>query len=232
MHLYNTKQKKEIQSERKLRTFIMTEKLLHIPFPVIVEGKYDKIRLSGVIDAPIITTDGFALFRDKRKLGYLRKLCDSCGGVVIFTDSDGAGLLIRSYLRTALGSSRKVYNLYSPRVEGKERRKSQPSKEGILGVEGIASDTLRNIFTVFMNDPAPGDRPEKRIVITKAQFFSDGLSGGEESRKRRRELCIRLGLPDNISAGALLEAINLLGAADVYNEFIDEYRENSSEHCD
>lgn len=209
----------------------MTEKLLHIPFPVIVEGKYDKIRLSGVIDAPIVTTDGFSLFRDKRKLGYLRKLCDSCGGVIIFTDSDGAGLLIRSYLRTAFGSSRNVYNLYSPRIEGKERRKSEPSKEGILGVEGIDSDTLRSIFAGFMNDPAHGSLSEKDEVLTKAQFFSDGLSGGEESRKRRRELCLRLGLPDNISAGALLEAINLLGATDVYNKFIDECREVSSECC-
>lgn len=207
----------------------MTEKLLHIPFPVIVEGKYDKIRLSGVIDATIITTDGFSLFSDKRKLGYLRKLCDRCGGVIIFTDSDGAGLLIRSYLRTALGSSRSVYNLYAPRLEGKERRKAEPSKEGILGVEGIDSGTLRDIFLKFMDDPNHSRSPEKEKTVTKAQFYSDGLSGGKGSREKRRELCLRLGLPDNISAGALLEAINLLGTADVYRDFIAECRRRASE---
>ena len=130
--------------------------LIDIPYPIVVEGKYDKIRLASITNAPVITTDGFGLFRNKKKLAYLRSLCDSLGAIIILTDSDGAGLLIRSYLRTALGEGRQIYNVYIPQVEGKERRKAAPSKAGYLGVEGIDSDELRRILSDFLSTALGG----------------------------------------------------------------------------
>ncbi len=217
----------------------MKRELIKVPYPVIVEGKYDKIRLSSVIDAHIITTGGFSLFRDKEKIEYLRKLCDKRGAVVVFTDSDGAGLVIRNYLKNVLGEGRRIYNLYTPRVKGKEKRKRIPSKEGVLGVEGIDCGSLGSIFETFLG--RVGSESEETInnasgrknrnsdngfrQIDKSRLYSDGLSGGEGSRDKRAALCRVLGIPENISAGALIEAINLLEAADIYDKFVSDYSE-------
>ena len=217
----------------------MGRELIKVPYPVIVEGKYDKIRLSAVIEANIITTGGFSLFKDKEKIEYLKKMCDKRGAVVVFTDSDVAGLVIRNYLKNALGEGRKVYNLYTPRVEGKEKRKRIPSKEGILGVEGIDCDSLGSIFTAFLqragienteteNMALERKTENKSRKIEKSRLYSDGLSGGEGSRGKRAALCRILGIPENISAGALIEAINLLGAADIYDKFVSDYVENQN----
>ena len=214
----------------------MKRELIKVPYPVIVEGKYDKIRLSSVIDANIIITGGFSLFRDKEKVEYLRKLCDKRGAVIVFTDSDGAGLVIRNYLKNVLGEGRMVYNLYTLRVEGKEKRKRTPSKEGVLGVEGIDCVSLGSIFETFVRKVGSesaemADTALKRKndngsrKIEKSRLYSDGLSGGEGSRDKRAALCRILGIPENISAGALVEAINLLDAADIYDKFVSDYSE-------
>ncbi len=202
--------------------------LIDIPYPIVVEGKYDKIRLASITNAPVITTDGFGLFHNKKKLAYLRSLCDSLGAIIILTDSDGAGLLIRSYLRTALGEGRQIYNVYIPQVEGKERRKAAPSKAGYLGVEGIDSDELRRILSDFLaaalgGGSACGDASDAAgtaVHFTKAELYAAGMSGCDGAAERRMRLCEFLGLPTDISAGALAEAIDLLRARDRFEEFL------------
>ena len=175
--------------------------------PVIVEGKYDKQKLSAILNTTIITTNGFRIFNDKEKRARIRRLAEK-NGIFVLTDADGAGLVIRNLLRGCVPKE-KITHLYIPAVEGKERRKSAPSKEGLLGVEGIDTETLTRIFAPFAADAQP-DSDTARIAVTKADFYEAGLSGGEGSAQRRTRLAKKLGLPTNMSANALLEAVNLL----------------------
>lgn len=201
-------------------------KPLKVLYPVVVEGKYDKIKLQSVIDGNIITTDGFSLMRDKKKLEYIRRLCEKNGKIIVFTDSDSGGLVIRNYLRTVLPAEN-VIHLYTPRIEGKEKRKAVPSKEGILGVEGIETEKLRSIFSDFLIEKSDKDRcaVDESGPVTKSEFFADGMSGGSGSRLKREALAEFLELPCNISANALLEAINLLGYEKKYRDFATKYRD-------
>lgn len=185
-----------------------------IKYPVIVEGKYDKIKLDSVIDATVIATDGFGVYKSEEKKALFRAI-SAKEKVIVLTDPDGAGLQIRSYLTTVLPKE-KLIHLYVPEKAGKEKRKSAPSAEGLLGVEGIDADIIRELFAPF---EAETDREVLRPV-SKADLFADGLSGGEGSRLRREELCRRMGLPCNISANALLDIINLLYGYDRYKELI------------
>ncbi len=175
---------------------------LKIEYPVICEGKYDKIKLSSVIDAYIITTDGFGIFKSHEKRALLRKIC---GGtkVIAVTDSDGAGGVIRGHLKSVLPPD-SIINIYIPRVKGKEKRKTSPSAEGFLGVEGI---DVRTLYELFL--PYSGGEPVRCGGITKTDLYLWGLSGGEGSKERREKLCDSLGLPP-LSSNALLEAVNLL----------------------
>lgn len=191
----------------------MAEKL-KIPIPIAVEGKYDKIKLSSIIDGQIITTDGFGVFASEEKKQLIRRLAEP-HGIIVLTDSDGAGLVIRNYFRSILPKN-KLIHLYSPQIEGKERRKKAPSKAGLLGVEGLEADTLRKLFEPFAADFTPIAGGE----VTKADFFADNLSGGEGSAERRKRLCRLLELPDNMSANALLAAINMLCGFEKYKELI------------
>ena len=177
---------------------------LKIPYPVVVEGRYDKIKLQSIIDAHIVTTDGFGVFNSAQKRELLRKLCGG-GRIIVLTDSDGAGLLIRSHLRSVLPQER-VIHLYAPRVAGKERRKKSPSREGVLGVEGMDADLLRGLFAPWADGSAP---PRDTAHLTKADFYADGLSGKSGSAAKRAALSAELGLPGNLSANALLEAIDM-----------------------
>ena len=178
---------------------------LKIDMPVIVEGRYDKIKLEAVIDGIIITTDGFGIYRNKRKRALIRRYAEKTG-IVILTDSDGAGFQIRNSLKSCIGSGRAV-NIYIPDVFGKERRKARPSKEGKLGVEGIDIATLRKAFE---DAGVIGGSEPRTAWIDKARLFDDGLSGGERSAELRHALCEKLGLPERMSAKALLEALNTL----------------------
>ncbi len=177
---------------------------ISVALPVLVEGKYDKIRLESVIDAHILTTDGFGIFREREKIELLRRL--AAEGLIVLTDSDGAGLLIRSYLRRVLPSE-KVYHLYIPQIPGRERRKTTASKEGLLGVEGMEGETLRELFAPFASAASVPAQPP----LTKAEWYVAGLSGGNGSAQKRQRLAASLGLPANLSSTALLEAMNLLG---------------------
>ena len=175
---------------------------LTVRLPVIVEGRYDKNKLSSVIDANIITTEGFGIFNSAEKRALLLKLAEK-SKIIVLTDPDGAGLLIRSHLRGILPPERMI-NLYVPEKQGKEKRKKAPSKSGLLGVEGTEADKLRALFAPFADDGSP----EPGAGLTKADFFADGLSGGPGSAALRAALARELGFPSNMSSGALLEAIN------------------------
>lgn len=180
---------------------------IHISEAVIVEGKYDKIRLESVIDALIITTDGFGIFKAKEKQQMLRSLARE-RGLLVMTDSDGAGLVIRNFISGCVDPSL-VKHAYIPRVEGKERRKDRPSKEGTIGVEGMDReallDSLRAAGVILTDGRAQDGR---RDVITRQRLYDDGFIGGMNSAGKRRRLLCELGLPDYLSTSAMIKIIN------------------------
>ena len=177
---------------------------------IVVEGRYDKNTLSQVVDATVVTLGGFSVFNDKEKLAFLRRLAEK-KGLIVLTDSDGAGFVIRNYLKGALPKD-KVKQAYIPDVHGKERRKRHAGKEGKLGVEGmrpeVLLEALRRAGATFLDEaeePAPAKEP-----FTKADLFVWGLTGGADSAARRQALLKRLDLPEHLTANGLLEALNLL----------------------
>jgi len=184
--------------------------------PVIVEGKYDKIKLSSIIDANIIDTDGFGIFKENEKKSLIRRVAEK-NGVIVLTDSDGAGLVIRNYINSILPKD-KISHLYIPEIKGKERRKKTVSKEGLLGVEGINADMLRQIFSPFVLGSS--DEKSERKAVTKYDMYEDGLFGNEMSAKKRKDLLLKLGLPSNLSSNALLEAINMLYTYEEYKDMV------------
>lgn len=177
--------------------------MLHIRQAIIVEGKYDKIKLASLVQAVIIPTGGFGIFKDKELLGLIRWYAKTTG-ILILTDSDRAGFRIRSYLRGAVPEG-EIRNIYIPDVFGKERRKVKPSAEGKLGVEGMEAEVLREAFRkagVLTEDKPPSD------PITKTDLYFAGLSGTPDCADRRRALQRELGLPEALSASSLLEVLN------------------------
>ena len=178
---------------------------------VIVEGKYDKVKLSGIIDAVIITTDGFGIFRNREKLDLIRVFAKR-HGVIILTDSDSAGFLIRNRLKSKINEG-EIHNVYIPDVFGKEKRKSKPSSENKVGVEGIDAEVLRKAFAPFIeNSEAPSS------VFSRERLFNDGLIGGRNSSELRRKLQRELSLPEGLSAKALLPVLNSLFSEKEYTE--------------
>ena len=190
----------------------MTERL-KIPYPVIVEGRYDKLRLESVIAAHIIPTDGFGIFKKAEVASMFRALAQKTP-LILLTDSDGAGKLIRSHLTSALPKER-VIQLYVPRVLGKEKRKNEPSAEGILGVEGMERELLYKLFEPYANADAVALRMAEN-PLSKTDFYEDGLTGTAGSGERRDALCIRLGLPTGMTPNALLSALRMLCTYEEY----------------
>ena len=186
---------------------------LKIPYPVIVEGRYDKLRLESVIEAHIIPTDGFGIFKKEEKASMLRALAEKTP-LILLTDSDGAGKLIRSHLTSVLPADR-VIQLYVPRIAGKEKRKSEASAEGILGVEGMERTLLYELFAPYANAEAVASRMAEN-PLSKTDFFEDGLTGGEGSKEKRDALCVRLGLPTGMTPNALLAALRMLCTYEEY----------------
>ena len=174
---------------------------------IIVEGRYDKNALSQVVDAVILTTEGFGVFRDKEKLAYFRRLAEK-RGVILLTDPDGAGFVIRNHLKGALPPEQ-VKQAYVPDVMGKERRKRKGGKEGKLGVEGmppeVLVEALRRAGATFEDD----SNAPQRAGLTKADLLEKGLIG-PDSAARRAALQQRLGLSSRLTANGLLEALDLL----------------------
>lgn len=177
---------------------------------IVVEGRYDKNTLSQVVDATVVTLGGFAVFNDREKLAFLRRLALE-RGLIVLTDSDGAGFVIRNYLKGALPRDR-VKQAYIPDIHGKERRKRAPGKEGKLGVEGmrpqVLLESLRRAGATFLDEEDQSTAPKE--PITKADLFALGLTGGTGSAARRQALLRQLDLPEHLTPNALLEALNLL----------------------
>lgn len=180
--------------------------MIHIAQAIVVEGKYDKIKLSSILDAVILVTNGFRIFRDPEKMALIQYYARTTG-VIVLTDSDRAGFQIRNYLKGAVRDG-KLYHVYIPDIYGKEHRKEKPSAEGKLGVEGIRKDVLLEAFAKagVLTDEVP----EKDDPITRYDLYELGLSGGADSKARRKALQKRLGLPDLLSAASLLEVLNTM----------------------
>ncbi|MBE6960596.1 MAG: DUF4093 domain-containing protein [Ruminococcaceae bacterium] len=178
---------------------------------IVVEGRYDKNTLSQIVDAPILETSGFGIFKDKAQLALLRQVAHK-RGLIIFTDSDGAGFVIRNHIKSAI-DGKYLKHAYIPDVAGKERRKSAPGKEGKLGVEGMTPDVileaLRRAGATIEGESAP-----EQNQITKQDLVELGLSGGAGSSEKRLQLLKKLGLPERMSANAMLQALNLLYTLD------------------
>lgn len=182
--------------------------MIKIREAIVVEGRYDKNTLSQIVDAPILETSGFGIMKDKAQLSLLRKVAES-RGLIVFTDSDGAGFVIRNYLKGAIPASN-LKHAYIPDIPGKEKRKSAPGKEGKLGVEGMTPaviiDALRNAGATI-----EGERDTRTEGnITKQDLMTLGLSGGKDSSQKRLALLKKLDLPAYMSTNAMLQALNLL----------------------
>ncbi len=185
---------------------------------VIVEGKYDKIRLESLLDANIICTDGFAIFKDREKQNLIRRLAEKTG-ILILTDSDSAGFKIRSFLGGSLPKEQ-VMHAYIPDVLGKERRKAEPSKEGKIGVEGMQTKAL--VAALEKAGVFCEETPKKGKRVETIDLFEDGISGGENSRAKRAELCKRLDLPERLSTNSLLQMINTFLTYEEYKNKVKE----------
>ena len=192
--------------------------MLKIKEAIVVEGRYDKNTLSQIVDAPILETSGFGIMKDKQQLKLLRKVAQN-RGLIIFTDSDGAGFVIRNFLKGAI-ESKYLKHAYIPDISGKEKRKSAPGKEGKLGVEGMTPqvilDALRRAGATVLGE----DNVITVGNITKQDMMELGLSGGTDSSMLRKQLLKKLDLPEHMSANALLQAVNLLYSLDELREIL------------
>ncbi len=192
----------------------MTDKLI-VDMPVIVEGKYDQIKLDSVLEARVIPTRGFGVFKSPEMREFLIKLSQKTK-IIVLTDSDGAGRVIRNHLKSFLPPESMI-NLYIPDIEGKEKRKKAPSKAGTLGVEGMKPELLRELFAPYARG---AKEAEGRGGITKADLYVDGLLGGADSKQKRYEIAKKLSLPKELSANAFLDALNMLCNYNEYKELL------------
>lgn len=192
--------------------------MIKLDRPVIVEGKYDVIKLSNLIDGLIIKTDGFGIFKDSEKQRLIRRLADE-KGIIVLTDSDSAGFVIRNFIGSCVPKE-KITNVYIPDLFGKEKRKTERSKEGKLGVEGVPEAV---ILEAFRKAGVTADRTdEKRRLITNVDLYEYGLSGRENSRLRRKKLLSALSLPERMSTSSL---VRILNSFVTYEEFIEKAKE-------
>ena len=175
---------------------------------IVVEGRYDKNTLSQIVDAPILETEGFGIMKNKQQLALLRRVAQT-RGLIVFTDSDGAGFVIRNYLKGAI-DPKYIKHAYIPDIDGKEKRKAAPGKEGKLGVEGmrpeIILEALRRAGATFEAETTRSSG----AGITKQDLMELGLSGGQGSQEKRRKLLKMLNFPEHMSSNAMLQALNLL----------------------
>jgi ribonuclease M5 len=191
--------------------------MVKIKEAIVVEGRYDKNTLSQIVDAPIFQTDGFGIMHDRELLSLLRKVAQ-VRGLIVLTDSDGAGFVIRNHLKSAFPPEQ-LKHAYIPDIIGKERRKSSPGKEGKLGVEGMTPEVILEALR-RSGATIEGEEAAKSRQITKQDMMDLGLSGGADASARRLELLKKLNLPEHMSANAMLQALNLLYSLDELKEMI------------
>ncbi len=192
--------------------------MIKINQAVIVEGKYDKIKLSGIIDAPIIQTDGFGIFKDKELQRLIRMLAEK-RGLLVLTDSDSAGFKIRSFIGSTV-DKKYIKNAYIPDIFGKERRKTEPSKEGKLGVEGVSEDVIMQALAnagVLCESSQEPERP-----ITKLDLYEFGLTGGENSSEKRARLLERYALPSRLTTNSLVTVLNCITTYETFVKDVEE----------
>lgn len=198
--------------------------MLSVKEAIIVEGKYDKIKLSGFVDSFIFVADGFSVFNSKKDQQTIKTLAEKTG-IVILTDSDSAGIKIRNFIKQ-LVPKEQVKHAYIPEVHGKERRKTVAGKEGLLGVEGITEEIITNAL-IKSGCTICGEREMPKAKLTKLDFFQMGLSGGEKSAELRKELAAKLGLPSKLSSNMLLDAVNRMSDRETVESFLLEFNKNS-----
>lgn len=196
--------------------------MIKIKQAVIVEGKYDKIKLSGIIDAPIIQTDGFGIFKDK-ELQKLIKILSEKRGILVLTDSDSAGFKIRSFIGSTV-NQKDIYHAYIPDIFGKERRKTEPSKEGKIGVEGVSEEIIMQALANAGVLYESSDEPER--PITKLDLYEHGFTGGEDSSRKRASLLKYYHLPERLSANSLVKVLNCITT---YEQFLEDIKEIEKE---
>ena len=197
--------------------------MVKIKEAILVEGRYDKNTLSQIVDAPILETNGFSIFKDKKQMALLRQVAEK-RGLIVFTDADGAGFVIRNHVKSAI-PGKYLKHAYTPDIFGKERRKDKAGKEGKLGVEGmkpeIILEALRRAGAIIEGEDVPAAN-----AITKQDLMDLGLSGGPDASARRLALLKKLNLPEHMSANALLQALNLLYSLDELTTIIDQLENN------
>lgn len=189
---------------------------LKIPYPVVVEGKYDRLKLLTVMEGQILTTDGFGIFKKREKLALLRALAEKTP-LIVLTDPDGAGKLIRSHIGSAVPNDR-IIPLYVPQKKGTEKRKKAPSAEGFLGVEGQEQALLYELLSPF----ADGAAPRAENPLSKAHFFEDSLTGCEGAAERRAALAAHFGLPGDMTPNALLAALRIVATLEEYKAAVSK----------
>lgn len=200
--------------------------MIHIEQAVIVEGKYDKIKLESIIDAVIIQTNGFAVFKDNEKMALIKHFANT-NGIIILTDSDAAGFKIRNYLKGTIENN-KITNVYIPDIFGKEKRKLKPSKEGKLGVEGIDKNVIVDAFIkagiIF------SDKIKTENAVSRLDLYNDGFSGTENSSENRRILLKYLNLPELLTTASLLEVLNSMFTYEEYKNTVQKIFNNRGDN--
>lgn len=200
--------------------------MIHIEQAVIVEGKYDKIKLESIIDAVIIQTNGFAVFKDNEKMALIKHFANT-NGIIILTDSDTAGFKIRNYLKGTIENN-KITNVYIPDIFGKEKRKLKPSKEGKLGVEGIDKNVIVDAFIkagiIF------SDKIKTENAVSRLDLYNDGFSGTENSSENRRILLKYLNLPELLTTASLLEVLNSMFTYEEYKNTVQKIFNNRGDN--
>ena len=192
--------------------------MIKIDKVIIVEGRYDKIKLSSMIDGIIIETEGFGIFKDKDKQKLIRKLAET-KAIAILTDSDSAGFVIRNFI-TSIVPKEYITNVYIPDIYGKEKRKDSPSKEGKLGVEGVSAEILKEAFKKAGIGVSQSETNERK-KITLNDFFDDGLTGDTQSKRKRTDLLKKLDLPERMSTKAMLDILNTFITYDEYKKLVE-----------
>ena len=198
--------------------------MIRIREAIVVEGRYDKNTLSQIVEAPIFETHGFGIFKDKKQMDLLRQVAKQ-RGLIVFTDADGAGFVIRNHIKSAI-DGRYLKHAYTPDILGKERRKKTPGKEGKLGVEGMAPQIILEALKKA-GATIEGEQSQAAGGITKQDLMAMGLSGGPDSSRKRLALLKKCRLPEHMTANAMLQALNLLYTKEELTELLKDTEQNN-----